>query len=1519
MTDYNNPRNVTWWQSETMLEGIQYPTIVNLTLNLDKAYDVTYVRLRFRSPRPESFAIYKKVSVDDDRWTPFQFYSASCESTYNKETRGIVTEANEATALCTDEYSGISPLTGGTVPFSTLEGRPSAQEFQQSGVLQDWVKASAIRIVLTRMNTFGDEVFGDARVLKSYFYAISDLAVGARCHCNGHARRCVDNGGKEVCLCEHNTAGDNCEKCRPDYNDVPWGRATESDAHECQQCNCNGKADGCYFDEALFQRTGRGGHCIDCRENTDGPNCERCKDNHFERPGDRYCTPCDCNPTGSESLQCDAFGKCRCKPGVTGDKCDRCEENHYDFSVYGCRPCDCNAAGSYDNVPRCNPVDGKCVCKENVEGRTCDSCKIGYFALRQDDPSGCIPCFCYGHSSDCTSSTEYYAFSLDSDFTTGKQRWTAEDRSGNVIPTQYNGIQENIGVSAPGFEPVFFVAPAKYLGDQRFSYNQFLSFDFRIGERDARPSVIDILFESGDQRFSSAIYVQGNKMPNITTYGYRFRLNERPTSQWTPRLKAQDFIAVLANLTALKIRATYNTQGVGFIDNVQLDSARLGTNTGDQATWVEQCTCPDGYVGQFCESCAGGYKRDPPQGGPFSMCVPCECFGHSDSCEPESGRCICQHNTEGDFCERCVSGYYGDARAGTPDDCKPCPCPDGGPCVQLPGGDVVCTQCKPGHGGNLCDVCLDGFYGDPAGNRGNAKPCDKCSCNENIDPNAVRNCDRDSGECLKCIYNTAGFYCENCLPNYYGDALAIPKGNCSACNCYPAGTMVIMDISCDPNTGQCACMSHVEGRQCDRCQPGYWNIDSGSGCENCNCNPVGSTSTECEIRTGQCQCKPGVTGLKCDQCMRYHYGFSDQGCLACNCDPAGSTDLQCDNNGYCPCQTNIEGRRCDRCQENKYNISAGCLDCPTCYNLVQEKVNMHRDKLRELKDLVINIGNNPNAFNDTEFLSKMNMVNDSVVMLLDEARATVSDDGTVSKQLSDLRRAVREVMIKFDDMIRNIRGAEGSARDSLVDVRKAREAIDRAERTLKMAEDYIDLDGQRALQRAQEALKKFGQQSKQMTQIAQQAKKLADSQMEEAKRIESIANDALNTSREAQRIANEMMAMPDKQRTKYRDSGQSIYGDADQLFNQTRVLAERARESAVSAYDEALALYTEARSITLPSFDVDMLLRSAENIRREAEQIKAEAMRLMRENEGLINDVRNQKAAAEGLLNDGISKQQNVDLLLAEVDVARNMAREAVSRAEKTLIEANNTLQILLGFDRQVKESKGEAEDALQNIPEIENLIEQAENKTEEAGKALSGAETDANMALSMAKLARETATNASQEASRIRGEARTTKERALNLKDQADNLHTEVNDTAEQINNYENEAVSDAQLTEIALQKADQAKTTARSVSDDVMKALETVRNISTLLGQLTGIDMSKLDELERDLNDAETLLMDAELQRKYDQLNEANDNIQQLVTQNKYDLNQLEMEVDNIREIKEALPDGCYKNIGIENPGSQ
>jgi len=146
------------------------------------------------------------------------------------------------------------------VAFSTLEGRPSALEFDTSPVLQDWVTATDIRVVLrpTWVDWTSNELTRRRRARRrrrrptraGVHYAMADVAVGGRCKCHGHASRClVDRhdavwspasmtGGvpgdvRETCDCRHNTAGVDCERCKPFHYDRPWARATVDDPHEC--------------------------------------------------------------------------------------------------------------------------------------------------------------------------------------------------------------------------------------------------------------------------------------------------------------------------------------------------------------------------------------------------------------------------------------------------------------------------------------------------------------------------------------------------------------------------------------------------------------------------------------------------------------------------------------------------------------------------------------------------------------------------------------------------------------------------------------------------------------------------------------------------------------------------------------------------------------------------------------------------------------------------------------------------------------------------------------------------------------------------------------------------------------------------------------------------------------------------------------------------------------------------------------------------------------------------------------
>lgn len=101
---------------------------------LGKTFDITYVGARFISPRPESWGIHKRKN--DKSWEPYQYYSATCRDTYELPDSKETVRGEDTRVLCTSEYSDISPLTMGTVVFSTLEGRPSAYNFETNPELQ---------------------------------------------------------------------------------------------------------------------------------------------------------------------------------------------------------------------------------------------------------------------------------------------------------------------------------------------------------------------------------------------------------------------------------------------------------------------------------------------------------------------------------------------------------------------------------------------------------------------------------------------------------------------------------------------------------------------------------------------------------------------------------------------------------------------------------------------------------------------------------------------------------------------------------------------------------------------------------------------------------------------------------------------------------------------------------------------------------------------------------------------------------------------------------------------------------------------------------------------------------------------------------------------------------------------------------------------------------------------------------------------------------------------------------------
>ncbi|XP_060527876.1 attractin-like protein 1 isoform X2 [Cylas formicarius] len=73
---------------------------------------------------------------------------------------------------------------------------------------------------------------------------------------------------------------------------------------------------------------------------------------------------------------------------------------------------------------------------------------------------------------------------------------------------------------------------------------------------------------------------------------------------------------------------------------------------------TSQCdTCQDLTTGSHCEQCRTGYWGSPVNGG---KCQKCDCRGHADDCQRETGKCLCRtKGLTGDQCEKCdINNHY---------------------------------------------------------------------------------------------------------------------------------------------------------------------------------------------------------------------------------------------------------------------------------------------------------------------------------------------------------------------------------------------------------------------------------------------------------------------------------------------------------------------------------------------------------------------------------------------------------------------------------------------------------------------------------------------------------------------------------------------------------------------------------------------------------------------------------------------------------------------------------------------
>ncbi|XP_029693465.1 sarcoplasmic reticulum histidine-rich calcium-binding protein [Takifugu rubripes] len=234
MQDRERNGLITYWQTVTWRRHPE-PLLANITMTWNKSLELTDdIQITFEYGRPTIMILDK--SMDHGRsWQPYQFYADDCTDAFNMPPKRVrdLTPANITRVICTEQYSRwVGSKNDKSVKFEVgarfavfaglrLQNMDNLYTRMESMKgLRDFFTFTNLRLRLLRPALGGTYVQRDN--LLKYFYAISNIDVPARCKCNLHASQCLLQDGTLQCQCEHNTTGQDCQRCRKGFKAKSW-------------------------------------------------------------------------------------------------------------------------------------------------------------------------------------------------------------------------------------------------------------------------------------------------------------------------------------------------------------------------------------------------------------------------------------------------------------------------------------------------------------------------------------------------------------------------------------------------------------------------------------------------------------------------------------------------------------------------------------------------------------------------------------------------------------------------------------------------------------------------------------------------------------------------------------------------------------------------------------------------------------------------------------------------------------------------------------------------------------------------------------------------------------------------------------------------------------------------------------------------------------------------------------------------------------------------------------------------
>uniref|UniRef100_A0A0N5AN25 Laminin subunit beta-1 n=1 Tax=Syphacia muris TaxID=451379 RepID=A0A0N5AN25_9BILA len=778
--------------------------------------------------------------------------------------------------ICTRKYSEVAPSTGGELVYKVISPHIPTED-PYAKEISNLLKITNLRINFTKLHTLGDDLL-DYRpeIDQKYYYAVYEMVIRGSCSCYGHAQRCIPIDGSSVLQ-------------RPDM------------VH---------------------------GRC-ECTHNTKGFNCEKCKDFYNDLPwrpaiGEETheCKRCNCNHHAAtchfdqkryEESGYVSGGVCdNCSHNTQGQHCEECIPYYYRDPQKkitdrdACIPCNCDRAGS-DNNGICeseeNPerglVAGRCYCKKNVDGPRCDRCKNGFWNLSSEDPNGCKACTCNllgtYNNEGCNKKTGECLC----------KRLVTGENCDQCLPQHY-GLSDDFD----GCKPCDCDIGGAYDNDcdvisgQCKCKKNFSGRRCDTAENSFYCANIDhYTYEAENAQITYGDSIQ--KEPPL------FARDRKWTGEGIVRVFEDSTISFTVNNLAQSMRYAIDHYGW---DKVEI--AVIRSSNPDSGGPCADVSLSDDFL----------FTRLHPDRR-YVEVTPDVCLeeGKSYEIRLHFGR---KHS---EYPDRTANVFVDSIILVPPTDALQIF--QGSYAAERRREEFTRYHCRSQALGltplsDMSDVCLR-YICPIAGAVLNESL--KCDCDVTGSVSSI--CAPKGGQC-ECKPNVVGRRCDRCAVETFGFG---PSG-CTACECDSVGSL---NNVCDKQSGQCFCRERgITGRQCNQCQPGFWDFPT---CRVCQCNNHAST---CDQVDGTCiDCLDLTDGRNCERCKNGYYGDPRLGanipCKPCRCPGGPDSGFQHADSCYlrssetmeffCNCREGYVGERCNQCAVNYWGnpteVGGTCERC----------------------------------------------------------------------------------------------------------------------------------------------------------------------------------------------------------------------------------------------------------------------------------------------------------------------------------------------------------------------------------------------------------------------------------------------------------------------------------------------------------------------------------------------------------------------------------------------------------------